>query len=107
MKRVAAIHIPADHPAFAGHFPGAPIVPGVVLLDEALHHIATALAVAPDHCTLTAVKFTSIVRPGQPLALRFETLPSGRVHFELESASQIVATGSLSLAATGEISHER
>jgi 3-hydroxymyristoyl/3-hydroxydecanoyl-(acyl carrier protein) dehydratase len=107
MKTVAAIHIPVDHPAFAGHFPGTPIVPGVVLLDEALHVIATALDVALDHCTLTAVKFTSIVRPGQPLALRFESLPSGRVHFELESAGQVAATGSLSLAAASEKSHER
>jgi 3-hydroxyacyl-[acyl-carrier-protein] dehydratase len=28
--------IPADHPSLPGHFPGAPIVPGVVILDEIL-----------------------------------------------------------------------
>jgi len=106
MKTVAAIDIPADHPAFAGHFPGTPILPGVVLLDEAFHVIATALDAAPDHCTLTAVKFMNIVRPGQQLILRFESLPSGRVQFELESAGQVAATGTLLLAATGEMSHE-
>ena len=38
----ALIEIPAAHPAFPGHFPGMPILPGVVLLDEALHAIAAA-----------------------------------------------------------------
>ena len=28
------ISIPADHPSLLGHFPGEPIVPGALLLDE-------------------------------------------------------------------------
>ncbi|MBS1142561.1 MAG: hypothetical protein H6R13_4014, partial [Proteobacteria bacterium] len=27
---------PSDHPALTGHFPGRPIMPGVVLLDQAI-----------------------------------------------------------------------
>ena len=32
---------PAEHPALQGHFPGTPIVPGVLLLDEALRAAAS------------------------------------------------------------------
>ena len=31
--------IPADHPALPGHFPGQPIVPGVVVLDRVVEVI--------------------------------------------------------------------
>src|SRR5437879_10590804 len=37
--------IRADHPSLAGHFPGTPIVPGVVILDE----VAAALARSEEH----------------------------------------------------------
>ena len=36
------VTIGAEHPALAGHFPGAPILPGVLLLDEMLREIGRA-----------------------------------------------------------------
>lgn len=99
MTGSSALRIAADHPAFAGHFPGSPIVPGVVLLDEALVAIAAALQVRVDRCRLAQVKFRSVVRPGQALALSFESTSPGTVRFLIATGSVAVAEGTLTLAA--------
>src|SRR5437868_5279247 len=57
--------IPADHPSLPGHFPDAPIVPAVVILDE----VIAALAEWRGQCQLTAiptVKFLAPLKPDQP-----------------------------------------
>ena len=93
--------IAADHPAFAGHFPGTPIVPGVVLLDEVLNAISGKAGVAWNRCTLTAVKFKAVVRPGQTVTLRFEFSGPGSVRFELDTAERPVAIGTIVLTVPG------
>jgi 3-hydroxyacyl-[acyl-carrier-protein] dehydratase len=62
--------IPADHPSLAGHFPGAPIVPGVVVLEE----VAAALAEWRTDCRLTgiaSVKFIAPIKPAQSFSVAF------------------------------------
>jgi 3-hydroxyacyl-[acyl-carrier-protein] dehydratase len=54
--------IPADHPSLAGHFPGAPIVPGVVILDE----VAAALAEWRKGYRLTGIRMVKFVTPLKP-----------------------------------------
>jgi 3-hydroxyacyl-[acyl-carrier-protein] dehydratase len=91
------IHIAADHPALAGHFPGHPIVPGVVLLDEVLHAIELALHPL-DAATLwqiDAVKYHRAVHPEEPLQLEFESLPDAQLRFELRTCGALVASGTL------------
>ncbi|HVY16320.1 MAG TPA: AMP-binding protein [Rhodopila sp.] len=59
------IRFPADHPTGPGHFPGNPIIPGAVLLDEVL------AAVFPDvgSGAIDAAKFHRPVRPGDTIAV--------------------------------------
>lgn len=88
-----------DHPAFAGHFPGMPIVPGAVLLDEALHAIGRLLGTDMSACQISSVKFLSPVRPGEPVALQYETASNGAIRFDILSDERRIATGSIRLPA--------
>jgi 3-hydroxymyristoyl/3-hydroxydecanoyl-(acyl carrier protein) dehydratase len=76
------LHIAPDHPALAGHFPHHPIIPGVLLLDEALHALeqASAHAVpesAGTHWHIASVKFHRPVRPGESVRLDCSAQPGG------------------------------
>ncbi len=72
------ICIPADHPSLAGHFPGRPIVPGVVLLDA----LFAELGLSP--AALTSVRFVRPVRPGDVVTVSAEgTRFAGRVGDDL------------------------
>ncbi|WP_321788408.1 AMP-binding protein [Burkholderia pyrrocinia] len=91
-----AFTIPAGHPALPGHFPGHPVVPGVVLLDHAIHAIGVALNRPLHAWRLGSAKFLSPVAPGEPLDLAFDTATSGAIRFTLRAGSRDVATGVLS-----------
>jgi 3-hydroxyacyl-[acyl-carrier-protein] dehydratase len=99
--QLIALPIPADHPAFAGHFPGMPIVPGVVLLDEALYAIGAALGMDLSACQVSTVKFLSPVRPGEPVQVSFEKSSSGAVKFDIVSGERKIATGALRMQKGG------
>ena len=89
---VVQLSIAPEHPAFAGHFPGNPIVPGVVLLDEALHAIAAQTGMALSACDITNIKFLSPVRPGEPLRASYSVGDNGTVRFDILSADRKVAS---------------
>lgn len=109
MKKQIPLNIPANHPAFAGHFPGTPIVPGVVLLDEVLHAIITDTSIPATDWQISSVKFLSPLKPGESVIIEHEQSANGAIKFEvwcekpdmskgLNSNHQIV-TGSLVLKA--------
>src|SRR5947199_8202241 len=60
--------IGADHPSLLGHFPGAPVVPGVVILDEILAAL-TERREASHLTVMRAAKFLVPLKPEQPFTI--------------------------------------
>lgn len=85
--------VPPDHPAFAGHFPGQPIVPGVVLLDRVLWMAGRARGAAT--WTVAQAKFLRPVGPGENLRFNLVDTPRGALGFEVRCGADLVATGVL------------
>lgn len=93
--------VPLDHPAFAGHFPGTPILPGVVLLDMALQIIAKTSGIALDPCEISSVKFLSPASPGDELLIQHSISPSGAIRFDILAGMRKIASGSIAPGAPG------
>ncbi len=70
-----------DHPVASGHFPGNPIIPGALLLDEVVKIIATPVDVAGE-IVIRSAKFLRPVRPGQTITVRWESRENGDIKFE-------------------------
>jgi 3-hydroxyacyl-[acyl-carrier-protein] dehydratase len=88
--------IRADHPSLPGHFPGAALVPGVVILDEVL----AALLEWHKDCQLTgirAVKFLVPLKPEQPFTIGFSVSDDagGEVNFSCRVEDRIIVEGRL------------
>ncbi len=102
LQAAAAIQSPIevrpDHPSYAGHFPKFPILPGAVLLDEALQAIQRAWGIDLKEWQIVAVKFLDVVRPGDALHVEHAATATGLIRFTIRAASRAVATGSLSNA---------
>ena len=101
MQRETRLTFAVDHPAFAGHFPGRPIVPGVLLLDAVLHAALQARR-APDespasgpavHCQIASAKFLSPVQPGETLTMSWSSTDKGQTRFDISGSGRQVATG--------------
>ncbi len=87
--------IEPDHPSLAGHFPGRPVVPGVVVLDQT---IALILCDRPNRSViaLREVKFLSPVLPGDVVTIEIVATPD-RVTFSGKVGNRPVIRGEAQL----------
>ena len=94
------VAIGVDHPAFDGHFPGQPVLPGVALLAEvleaALREPALAACVGPEP-RLSVVKFLSPVGPGTTLVVEFR-LGARALEWRVGEGTRDVASGQIARA---------
>jgi 3-hydroxyacyl-[acyl-carrier-protein] dehydratase len=87
--------VPPDHTSLPGHFPGQPIVPGVVLIDNA---VALLLAGMPSHRLAgVSCKFIAAVFPGQIVNVAGNEPDDGRCAFLCTVGETVVARGTIRL----------
>ena len=106
-SRTPPLCVPTHHPAIAGHFPGNPIVPGVVILSHVTNAVAQQL---PDIKLgkLLSMRFHAPLRPDKAFtvlaAVRGNDQPA-RVHVEVREAGgqplqcKLIATGQWAVGA--------
>ncbi len=99
-----AFAIGPDHPALPGHFPGRPVVPGVVVLDRVLDAIEAAHGPL-GALRLPQVKFVRPLLPGQAADIVVEPLPPAdgaaalpRWRFRVECDGAVLASGEVAAA---------
>ena len=79
----AQLIFPRDFAAFAGHFPGDPIVPGFLQVELALDMLRR-VKMAAQLKTLRQARFLLPIRPGQRVYVSLAGRPEDGFHLELQ-----------------------
>lgn len=84
--------VPAEHPCLPGHFPGHPLVPGVLVLEQ----VARALRDWRQQrlVRVREVKFLAPLHPQEMVELELVGR-SGQVRFEMRRDGQLLARGAI------------
>ncbi len=99
-----SFQIKKDHPCLAGHFPGNPIVPGVIILDE----VASIILQQDSVFRITgfsSVKFLQPLHAEQDVTVKlgdkvFTSSGRSKIKFLIYNKSELVAQGEIKLEKT-------
>ena len=97
VRVVARKLVTGDEWFFPGHFPGRPIVPGVIMVEACAQVAAVCALTHPDHqgkfgvfAAIDETRFTRLVRPGDVLDM---TIVMERLRMRLGRCSAAIAVG--------------
>lgn len=89
------LHIPKDCVFFNGHFPGNPILPGVVQVNWAINFAAKLLGVNKESITeIAQLKFTQVILPNTHLYLSL-TLENNQLAFRYFNPECVYSFGKI------------
>jgi 3-hydroxymyristoyl/3-hydroxydecanoyl-(acyl carrier protein) dehydratase len=97
----AMLRIAHDHPSLAGHFPGQPVVPGVLLLDRILDAAQAWLGATVTVRSLPQVKFISPLLPGQDAQLELKR-SGDELRFIVRRGEAVIAQGAFGIFLQGQ-----
>ncbi len=96
MERSDTYAIPVSHPSLPGHFPGDPVVPGVVIL-ECVKCSTVALSGSTAVEGFPQVKFVAPLRPGERFVVTVRGDGSARYRFECRRDDTLLCSGTLTM----------
>ena len=92
------IYVPADLFYFDGHFPGDPILPGVVQIDWVVALADRYLGLNIESAQEFRVKFRSVIQPESSLTIALKYSHENRaLSFDLRNEALILSSGSIRL----------
>lgn len=94
------LRIAPTHPALPGHFPGRPIVPGVVVLDHVLQAAQAWLGKPVSISSLQQAKFVAPLLPDQQAEIQLK-LQGADLRFTVTRHAEVIAQGLMSIVIGG------
>jgi 3-hydroxyacyl-[acyl-carrier-protein] dehydratase len=102
MAHERVVSISPDHPALPGHFPGHPVVPGVLVMDEVIETLREQFGRDLVVTGLPSIKLSSPLLPGERLTIGIVPEGVDTAVFTCRVDQRIVAAGSIRYRPPGE-----
>ena len=95
------LSVPDDLPCFAGHFPGFPVLAGVIQLDWVMQLAAAHLRCGQKSAADFRIKFMRVIVPGGPLTLTLNHDEARhRLDFVYRTGDAVASSGRITLASS-------